>query len=159
MASVDTLVLTRAGLVTVGMGVVATVIATITEGGHGLVGAVLATLIVVVFFSAGQLVLGRVIASNPQMALTAALMIYLVKIGILLALLILLSGATFFDPKAFGLTIVACTITWTCLELWVYSTAKVLYVQPGSGPGAGDGAGDGAGSPPTPDVHPLDGAK
>lgn len=135
MASVDALVLTRAGLVTLGVGVVATVISTITEGGQGLVGAVLATAIVVIFFSAGQLVLGRVIAANPQMALTAALMIYLIKIGILLALLILLSGATFFDPKAFGLTIVACTIAWTCMELWVYSTAKVLYVQPGSGPG------------------------
>lgn len=98
-------------------------------------GAALATLIVVIFFGAGQLVLGRVIASNPQMALTAALMIYLVKVGILLALLILLSGATFFDPKAFGLTIVACTIAWTCMELWVYSSSKILYVQPGMGPG------------------------
>lgn len=135
MASVDALVLTRAGLVTVGVGAVAAVISTITEGGQGLVGAVLATAIVLIFFSAGQLVLGRVIAANPQMALTAALMIYLVKIGILLAMLILLSGATFFNPKAFGLTIVACTIAWTCMELWVYSTSKVLYVQPGSGPG------------------------
>lgn len=142
MASVDSLVLTRAGLVTVGVGVVASVISVITEGGLGLVGAILATVIVIVFFSAGQLVLGRVIASNPQMALTAALMIYLIKVGILLAMLILLSGATFFDPKAFGLTIVACTIAWTCMELWVYSTSKVLYVQPGSGPGSGSG-GDG----------------
>jgi len=135
VASVDVLVLTRAGLVTLGVGAVATVISTITEAGQGLVGAVLATAIVVIFFSAGQLVLGRVIAANPQMALTAALMIYLIKIGILLALLILLSSATFFDPKAFGLTIVACTIAWTCMELWVYSTSKVLYVQPGARPG------------------------
>ena len=135
MASVDALVLTRAGLTTVAVGVVAAVIATVVEGGHGLVGAALATVIVVVFFSAGQLVLGRVIASNPQMALTAALMIYLVKVGILLALLIVLSGASFFNPKAFGLTIVACTIAWTCMELWVYSSSKILYVQPGAGPG------------------------
>ena len=74
------------------VGAVAAVIATVVEGGHGLVGAALATLIVVIFFGAGQLVLGRVIASNPQMALTAALMIYLVKVGILLALLILADG-------------------------------------------------------------------
>lgn len=135
MASVDALVLRRAGLVTLAVGIIAAVLSTVTEGSHGFVGAVLATAIVLIFFSAGQLVLGRVIASNPQMALTAALMIYLVKIGVLLGLLIVLSGATFFNPKAFGLTIVACTIAWTCMELWVYSSTKVLYVQPGTGPG------------------------
>lgn len=140
----DSLVLTRAGLVTVGVGVVATIIAMLTEGSKGLIGAALAAVLVLVFFSAGQLVLGRILAANPQMALTAALLIYLVKVGILLVLLILLAGATFFDPKAFGLTIVVCTIAWTCMEVWVYSTTKVLYVDPSggaprgpSGPGAG----------------------
>ena len=151
MASVDALVLTRAGLITLGVGVVAAVISTIAYGGQGLVGAVLATAIVVIFFSAGQLVLGRVIAANPQMALTAALMIYLVKIGILLGLLIVLSGATFFNPKAFGLTIVACTIAWTCMELWVYSSTKILYVQPGAGPGSP------AATPPDPSQREVQG--
>ena len=51
----------------------------------------------------------------------------------LLVLLLVLQDATFFAPKVFAGVIVACTLAWTFVEVWVFSRTKVLYVEPGSG--------------------------
>jgi ATP synthase protein I len=128
--SIDALVLRTAGGVTVVVGVIAAVIGMLVGGGKGLLGAGIATVIVVVFFSIGQFTLGAVLKSNPQMALTVALMIYLVKVGVLLVLIILFSGTTLFDTKVFAATIVAGTLAWTGAEVWVFARTKVLYVEP-----------------------------
>ena len=128
--SIDALVLRTAGGVTVVVGVIASVIGLLVGGGKGLLGAVIATAIVVVFFSIGQFTLGAVLRNNPQMALTVALMIYLVKVGVLLVLIIIFAGTTLFDTKVFAATIVAGTLAWTGAEVWVFSRTKVLYVEP-----------------------------
>lgn len=128
--SIDALVLRTAGGVTVVVGVIASVIGLLVGGGKGLLGAVIATAIVVVFFSIGQFTLGAVLKNNPQMALTVALMIYLAKVGVLLVLIILFSGTTLFDTKVFAATIVAGTLAWTGAEVWVFARTKVLYVEP-----------------------------
>lgn len=130
MPSIDSLVLRRAGILTLVVGIIATVIGTIVASTQGLIGGILGTIIVLVFFSVGQLIVGSVLRNNPQMALTVALTTYLVKIGVLLVLLLALQGTTAFDTKVFGMTIVACTIAWTVAEVWVFSSTKVLYVEP-----------------------------
>ena len=53
------------------------------------------------------------------------------KIAVLLGLLLLLQDATFFAPKVFAAVIVACTLAWTFVEVWIFSRTKVLYVEPG----------------------------
>ena len=128
--SIDALVLRAAGGVTVVVGVIASVIGLLVGGSKGLIGAVVATVIVILFFSIGQFTLGAVLKSNPQMALTVALMIYLAKVGVLLVLIILFSGTTLFDTKVFAATIVAGTLAWTGAEVWVFARTKVLYVEP-----------------------------
>lgn len=128
--SIDALILRRAGGVTLAVGVIASVIAWFVDAAQGLIGAVVATVIVIAFFSAGQFVLGRVLARNPQMALSVALVLYLAKIGVLLILIILLSGTTAFNTNIFALTILACTLAWTMTEVWIFGTTKVLYVDP-----------------------------
>lgn len=130
MPSIDALVLRRAGVITVVVGAVCTLVGAAVAGSLGLIGGILATLIVLVFFTIGQLVVGAVLRNNPQMALTVALTTYLVKIGVLLILLIALQGATWFAPKVLAITIVACTLAWTAAEVWVFSRTKVLYVEP-----------------------------
>ena len=132
--------LRRAGVATLVVGVVGTVIGTVLEGSKGLIAGALGTIIVLVFFSVGQVVLGAVLKNNPQNAMLVAMTLYLVKIGVLLGLLLLLQDATFFAPKVFAAVILACTLTWTFVEVWVFSKTKVLYVDPSQGP---------AGSPPS----------
>lgn len=133
MPSIDRLVLRVSIPVTVVVGVVAAVIGGLvaSDTGKALLGAAIGTLIVVAFFTVGQLVVGAVLRSNPQMATTVALMVYLIKIGVLLVFIILFQGTTAFDTKVFALTVVACTLAWTAAEVWVFSRAKVLYVDPG----------------------------
>ena len=140
MPSIDGLVLRRAGLVTLVVGIIATAIGWGMRGSQGLIAGAFATAIVLVFFSAGQFILGAVLRSNPAIALNVALLTYLVKVGILFILIIVFADTTLFDRKVFGATIVACTIAWTAAEMWVFATTKVLYVEPGSGPGSGSGA-------------------
>lgn len=133
MPSIDRLVLRVSIPVTVVVGIVAAVIGALvaSDTGKALLGAAIGTLIVVAFFTVGQLVVGAVLRSNPQMATTVALMVYLIKIGVLLVFIILFQGTTAFDTKVFALTVVACTLAWTAAEVWVFSRAKVLYVDPG----------------------------
>lgn len=128
--SIDGLVLRRAGGATLLVGVIAIAIGAFIAGPSGAIGAVLGAVIVLAFFSVGQYVLGRILRTNPQMALTAALTLYLAKIGVLLILIIALSGTTAFDTKVFAATILACTLTWTIAEVWIFGTTKVLYVDP-----------------------------
>ncbi|HAN71693.1 MAG TPA: hypothetical protein DCQ36_08920 [Actinobacteria bacterium] len=124
--------LRSAGLATLLVGVIGTVIGTAVAGTQGLIAGALGTVIVLVFFSVGQLVLGAVLKNNPQNAMMVAMALYLVKIGVLLILLLVLQDATFFAPKVFAGVIVACTLAWTFVEVWVFSRTKVLYVDPGS---------------------------
>jgi ATP synthase protein I len=135
MPSIDRLVLRISIPVTVGVGLVAAVLAFLvtTEPGKGVAGALIGTAIVVVFFTVGQLVVGAVLRSNPQMAMTVALMVYLLKIGALLIFIVLFQGTTAFDTKAMALTVLACTLAWTAAELWVFTRTKVLYVDPSQG--------------------------
>lgn len=129
-AGIDALVLRRAGLITAVVGAVGIVIGFAADGVSGGVGGIFATLIVLAFFSVGQFVLGSVLRSNPQMAMTVALTVYLVKIGVLFVLIIAFANTTLFNTRIFAATIVACTIAWTVSEVWVFARTKVLYVDP-----------------------------
>ncbi len=131
-SSIDGLILRRAGALALIVGTAATVVAGLLTGTKGALGAIAATVLVLAFFSIGQVVLGNVLRNNPQMAMTVALTIYLVKIGVLFVFIILFAGTTLFDTKVFAATVVACTIAWTIAEVWVFSRTKVLYVDPGS---------------------------
>jgi ATP synthase protein I len=112
--------------------VVVVVISGIVAGSSGAVGAILGTILVIVFFSVGQFVLGAVLKSNPQMALTMALTLYLVKVGVLLLIIILFADTTLFDTKTFAAAILTGTLVWTVVEVWIFGTSKVLYVDPES---------------------------
>jgi ATP synthase protein I len=135
MPSIDRLVLRISIPVTAVVGALAALIAFLvtSDPGKGALGAIIGTAIVIVFFTVGQLVVGAVLRSNPQMAMTVALMVYLLKIGALLIFIVLFQGTTAFDTRAMALTVLVCTLTWTAAELWVFTRTKVLYVDPSQG--------------------------
>jgi len=132
MPSIDRLVLRVSIPVTVAVGIVAAIIGALvaSDPGKALLGAAIGTLIVVAFFTVGQVAVGAVLRNAPQMAMSVALMVYLLKIGVLFIFIILFQGTTAFDTKLFALTIVACTLAWTVAEVWIFARTKVLYVDP-----------------------------
>ena len=116
-------------------GLVVTVLAYIFAGVNGLVAGLIGTIVVVAFFGGGQYVVTRVLRNNPMIAMNTALLVYLVQMAVMFGLILLLQDATFFNPKAFALTIVACALVWTVAMVIAMTRSKVLYVEPGSGPG------------------------
>lgn len=115
-------------------GVIVTIAASVLKGTPGMIGAAFGAAIVVIFFTIGQVILNRVLRTNPTMAMTVALTMYLVKIAVLFGLLLVFKNTTAFDTKVFALSVLVCTLVWTGAEVWAFGSEKVLYVEPGSGP-------------------------
>ena len=145
MASLDAKILGGAGVPALVAGAACTLIAALVAppAGKAVIAGVFATIVVIAFFSVGQVVLGRTLRNNPQMAMSVALVIYLAKIGVLFVLILLFADTDLFNTKVFALTIVVCTIVWTISEVVIFARTKALTIVPGSGPGNPDGIPDG----------------
>jgi ATP synthase protein I len=124
----------RAAAPTFVVGALATITGFISSDTKGLVAGIFGTFLVVIFFAVGQLALDKVIRTNPGIATSMALLLYLVKVAVLFVLLLIFKDTEAFDTKVFAATIVSCTVVWLVAETWAFATAKVLYVEPGSGP-------------------------
>lgn len=124
------MVLRRAAWVTIAVGLVCTIVGTIMFGSKGLLAGVLGTVIAVGFFAVGQYVVARVLRNSPETAFMTALAVYMGQILVLFVLLLVLKDATFFAPKVFAATIVACALAWILSSAAMTWHTKVLYVDP-----------------------------
>ena len=124
----------KAAIPTAVAGVITTGISFALRGSSGAIGALIGSAIVLIFFTVGQVVLNQVIRKNPSMAMSVAMLLYLIKVAVLFGLLLAFKNTTAFDTKVFASSILVCTLVWTGAEMWAFSTGKVLYVEPGSGP-------------------------
>lgn len=115
------------------VGAVATTIGAVTRGSDGLIGAALATVTVIGFFTMSHVVLTRVLAKSPELGMSAALALYLFKVIVLFGLLALFKKATVFDGRVFGFSVLAATLAWTFAEVRTHARQRVLYVQPEAG--------------------------
>lgn len=131
MPSTDSLVLRRASAITIAVGIVCTIVGTVVAGTQGLIAGVIGTIIAVGFFAVGQYVVGRVLRNSPETAFMTALAVYMGQILALFVILLVLKDATFFAPKVFAATIIACTLSWIFASAFVTWRTKVLYVEPG----------------------------
>lgn len=123
------------------VGIICTVIGGVLDGGKGVLGGVLGTIVVIGFFAGGQIIVGRVLRSNPALGLNVALLVYVAQIGILFLLLLLLRNASFFAPKVFAFTVMVCVLTWVVGAIVGFTRQRQLTVVPGSGPPGGPSAG------------------
>jgi ATP synthase protein I len=119
-------------------GVAGTIWGAIVAGGPGVIAGIMATIVVLLFFGLGQIAVQKVMANNPAMGLNVALGVYLGQIIVLFILLFALRDATFFDPKVFAGTIVACALVWTTLIVVSLSKRPQAYVEPESTLGLSD---------------------
>jgi ATP synthase protein I len=126
----DASILRAALIPTVVVGVLAVVVAAFVGGGKAALGAAIGVLVVVVFFTVGLVVVGRASRVSAYAAMNAAILTYLVKIGVLFAFIVAFKDTTLFDTKAFGLTIVVCTLVWTGFEVRGFTRLQILYVDP-----------------------------
>ncbi|WP_067125053.1 hypothetical protein [Microtetraspora malaysiensis] len=130
MQANDVRVLKGAALPTLAVGLVAVVVAVILAGVQGAIGALIGIALVAVFFTVGLVAVSWAGRISPQMMMLAAIASYAVKVLVIMALLKAFEGATAFSPRAFALTVVACTVAWTVGEMRGFMKLRLLYVEP-----------------------------
>ncbi|MEU9010486.1 hypothetical protein AB0D12_11995 [Streptomyces sp. NPDC048479] len=135
MPSNDVRTLLRAAVPTAVAGAVAVAISAVVAGGKGAVGAVVATLVVILFMGIGLVVLERTAKSLPHLFQAMGLMLYAAQILLLFIFVAAFKNTTLFNPKAFAITLVAATLVWIAAQTRAHMKAKMLYVEPDSSEG------------------------
>ncbi|MCB5165158.1 DUF1129 domain-containing protein [Streptomyces bambusae] len=135
MRSEDTRSLLRTVVPTAAAGAIATVISGVVAGGKGAIGAVVGTLIVILFMGIGVVVLQRTAKTLPQLFQAMGLMLYTAQLLLLFIFVAVFKDTTLFNPRAFAATLVATTLVWMAAQARAHMKAKILYVDPDSDKG------------------------
>ena len=67
---------------------------------------------------------------NPDLALSAGLLLYLTQVLVLFGLIIVLRDATWLDGRVFGMAVLAVTLAWIVGSIIASQRVKILYVDP-----------------------------
>ncbi|MFE7269720.1 hypothetical protein [Streptomyces sp. NPDC057623] len=139
MPSNDARILLQAAVPTAAVGAVAAVVGGVVAGGKGAIGAVVATVVVILFMGLGLFVLQRTAKSLPHLFQAMGLMLYAAQILLLFIFMAAFKNTTLFHPRAFAFTLLAGTLVWIAMQTRATMKAKTLYVEPDSGtPSKGD---------------------
>ncbi|MEU8763037.1 hypothetical protein [Streptomyces sp. NPDC048659] len=130
MPSNDARLLLHTAVPTAAAGAIATVVSGVVAGGKGALGAVVGTLVVILFMGLGLLVLQRTAKKLPQLFQAMGLMLYTAQLLVLFIFLALLKDTSAFDFKAFAFTLLATTVVWVAAQARAYMKAKIMYVEP-----------------------------
>ncbi|MEV6384788.1 hypothetical protein AB0M31_35905 [Streptomyces sp. NPDC051773] len=130
MPSNDVRTLLQAAVPTAAAGAIAAVVSGVVVGGKGVLGAVVAAVITILFMGIGLYVLQRTAKSLPHLFQMMGLMLYAAQILLLFIFLSAFKNTTLFHPKAFAFTLVATTLVWIAAQTRAHMKAKILYVEP-----------------------------
>lgn len=135
MPSNDVRTLLQAAVPTAVAGAVAAAVSGGVAGGKGALGAVVATLVVILFMGIGLVVLQRTAKSLPHLFQAMGLMLYTAQLLLLFIFVAVFQDTSLFNPKAFAITLVATTLVWIGAQARAHMKAKILYVEPESSEG------------------------
>ncbi|MFJ9567082.1 hypothetical protein ACIRQQ_44495 [Streptomyces fuscichromogenes] len=130
MPSNDARILAQAAVPTAAVGVLAAVVSGVVAGGKGAIGAVVGTVLVILFMGIGLYVLQRTARSMPQLFQMMGLMLYAAQLLLLVIFMALFKNTTLFNPRAFAITLVVATLAWIAAQTRAHMKAKILYVEP-----------------------------
>ncbi|MFJ6837641.1 hypothetical protein [Streptomyces sp. NPDC091209] len=135
MPSNDARILLQAAVPTAAVGAIAAVVSGVVAGGKGAIGAIVATLVVILFMGLGLYVLQRVATSLPHLFQAMGLLLYTAQILLLFIFVAVFKNTSLFNPKSFALTLVVTTLVWIGAQARAHMKAKILYVEPDSSKG------------------------
>jgi len=136
MLSNDVRNLLHTAVPTAAAGVIAAVVSGVAAGGKGVVGAVVGTLVVILFMGIGLLVLQRTAKTLPHLFQAMGLLLYTAQLLLLVIFVAIFKNTTLFNPKAFAVTLVVATVVWVAAQARSFMKAKILYVEPESPKGS-----------------------
>lgn len=115
----------KSGLVTLGAGLVVTVIGTITSGTSGFVSSLAAMLVVVLFFGISLAVAAYVGHKAPKAIMGAFLVTYIVKVIGFGALLLIPRDPAWFSRLWITVSAVTCVLVWQAVEVYLFSKLRL----------------------------------
>ncbi|MET9496778.1 hypothetical protein [Streptomyces sp. NPDC006552] len=130
MPSNDARTLVHTAVPTAAVGAIAVVVSAGVAGGKGALGAVVGTLVTLIFMGLGLVVLQRTAKSLPHLFQMMGLLLYAAQLLLMVIFVALFQDTSFFNPRAFALTLVATTLTWIGAQARAHMKAKILYVEP-----------------------------
>jgi ATP synthase protein I len=130
MQADDVRALRQSAVPTAVVGALCAVGGAIAVGGRGALGAVLALIVVTVFFMISTVVVGRAARISPQSLMFTALGSYFIKVLLLAVITAQFKDTTLFNGRTFGFTAIICVLTWSATQVRTWMTAKILYVEP-----------------------------
>ncbi|MGW0856656.1 hypothetical protein [Streptomyces sp. NPDC002690] len=132
MPTNDARTLLHTALPTAAAGAIAVAIGAGVAGGKGALGALVGTLVVILFMGIGLVVLQRTARSLPHLFQAMGLMLYTAQLLLVFIFVAAFKNTTVFNPKAFAITLVALTLVWIGAQARAHMKAKILYVEPES---------------------------
>jgi hypothetical protein len=111
---------------TLGVGVVAVLLAAVLGGGKAALSAALGAALVLVFFSLSLLVMRQTAHLQPTAVMAVVLATYTGKILALGIAMVLLRDASWLSGQALALSIIACTVVWLAFEMRAFTRLRVL---------------------------------
>ncbi|MET7743592.1 hypothetical protein [Streptomyces sp. NPDC005385] len=135
MPSNDARILLQTAVPTAAVGAIAAAVSGVVAGGKGAIGAVVATLVVILFMGLGLYVLQRTAKSLPHLFQAMGLLLYTTQILLLFIFVAVFKDTSLFNPKAFAIALVATTLAWIGAQARAQMKAKILYVEPESSKG------------------------
>jgi len=132
MPSNDARTLLQTAVPTAAAGAVAAAISGGVAGGKGALGAIVGTVVVILFMGIGFVVLQRTARSLPHLFQAMGLMLYTAQLLLLFIFVAAFKNTTVFNPKSFAITLVAATLVWIGAQARAHMKAKILYVEPES---------------------------
>ncbi|GAQ56897.1 hypothetical protein [Streptomyces acidiscabies] len=130
MPSNDVRILAQAAVPTAAAGAIAAVVSGVVAGGKGAIGAVVATVVVILFMGIGLYVLQRTAKTLPHLFQSMGLMLYAAQLLLLFVFMAMFKNTTLFNPRAFAITLVVATLAWIAAQTRAHMKAKILYVEP-----------------------------
>ena len=124
------MIVRRSAAVTAATAAVMVAVSAAVAGGKGVLGALLGTALVVVFFAISVVAVSAAARVSAQAMMITAIGTYVVKILVLIFVLSRYSSTTAFSPRMFGLTALACILAWTFSQVAWSMRLRVQYVEP-----------------------------
>ncbi|WP_432154133.1 hypothetical protein [Streptomyces tricolor] len=132
MPSNDALNLLRIAVPTAAAGAIVVAVSAAVAGGKGALGAVVGTVLAILFMGAGLYVLQWTAKTLPQLFQAMGLMLYVAQLLLLLIFVAVFKDTSLFNAKTFALSLVVATVVWMAAQARAHMKAKIFYVDPDS---------------------------
>ncbi|MFD7712431.1 hypothetical protein ACFV6E_14555 [Streptomyces sp. NPDC059785] len=135
MPSSDARNLLQTAVPTAAVGVLVTAVSAGVAGGKGAIGAAVGAVLAILFMGIGLYVLQWTARSLPHLFQAMGLLLYVAQLLLLLIFVALFKNTSFFNPKAFALSLVIATVVWMAAQARAHMKRKLFYVDPEPGSG------------------------